>query len=105
VILVDNNTRRFVGAIDISSLLKLPFNDLIDFTKAINEANRAYLVRFPEFVFKNIRNNKTNAQALKEMQNLDVKTLVVLNERDEPVAIVRQDQILNHILEKLHPGC
>jgi hypothetical protein len=101
VILVDNVTKRFVATIDVRSFLNVLDTDPSKLISAISTADRAYLVRFPGFIFRGIRDDKTNAQALKEMYILGVRTLVVLNGQDEPVALVRRDQIIDHIVEKL----
>ena len=101
IILVDDVTKRFVGAIDANSFLQLSPEEAQQLIAAIGNRQRAYLASFPGFVFRGIRDNKTNIDALKDMKDLDTKFLVVLNEKDEPTSIVKRDEIVAHLFEKL----
>src|SRR6202022_917911 len=92
IILVDDVAKRFVGAVDANSFLQLSADEAQQLIAGIGNRQRAYLASFPSFVFRGIRDNKTNIEALKEMKDLNTKFLVVLNEKGEPISIVKRDE-------------
>jgi hypothetical protein len=94
------DTKIFVASIDMRSFLGLLNPDPGGVVNAIIVRDRGYLAR-SGFTFKGVRKNKTNVLALKEMRELEVTVLAVLNERNEPVAIVKRNDLLAHIAEQL----
>ena len=101
IIIIDEDDKRFVCAIDADSFVRLSAKYAKEIIDAIGQRNRAYLLTFPEFVFQGIRDKRTNIDALKKMRHLNTKLLVVLDDKDHPISIVKRDEIIAHLFDNL----
>jgi hypothetical protein len=107
VIVVDDKTRRFVCMIEGDTFFDLINTEQQKIIDAINNGQINYLRQInaqrqgAAIVFRALQKNKTNADAIREMKNLNTKTMVVLSDNNEPIAMIRRDDILAYLFDEL----
>jgi hypothetical protein len=107
IVIVDNQSRKFVCMIEGEEFAELIQHDGQSFISAINSGDKTYLRRINDqrqsavVIFKALSKNSTNADALREMRNLGVKTLVVLDDYGKPESLVRRDEIMSHLFDEI----
>ena len=107
VILVDNNTGRFVSMIEGDKFLQLLVDEQLRLIDAINNGQISYLRQINTerqaavFIFRKLTKKATNADALREMKELDLKAMIVVDDNDKPTSIVTREDIITHIFEEL----
>lgn len=104
VIVVDDISNEFVAMIDASSFLSLSREEEQALVNAIGDRKLNFLRQFPQFRFKAISEGQTNAEALRLMNAENTKTLVVLDPHNKPTAVIKREDIVAHIIEKLTTG-
>lgn len=101
IVIVRDSNDEFIAMIDANSFLALSRSDEQQLINAVGDGNINYLKESPLFLFEGILDHRTNADALRKMAALNTKTLVVLNDQKQPHAIVKRDDIVAQILERL----
>lgn len=107
VVVFCDNSERFVCMIEGGTFLELLNSEKQKLIDAVNDGNINYLRQINSqrqttaVIFKPLEKTKTNADALRAMKELDIKTMAVVDENNKPVAIVRRDEIVAHLFEEL----
>ena len=107
VILIDNASKSFVGMIEGDMFLELLDTEGQRLIDAINRGNRDYLRQiniqrqYAVVVFRSLTMKHTNADAIRQMKELNIRTMIVVDRNSRPNAIVKRDEIVEHILEEL----
>jgi hypothetical protein len=101
IILIDDKSGKFVAMVDASAFMALLEAHSSEVIRAIEQNDIAYFRQFPQFVFEGISQDATNGDALRKMTKLNRKMLVVLTDNKQPHAIVKRDDIVAGMLEKL----
>ena len=106
VIFCDKND-RFYCMIEGSTFIDLLNSEKQALIDAINDGDANYLQRINSekqgtaVIFKALTKSMTNADALRAMKELNIKTMTVVDETNRAVAIVRRDEIVAHLFEEL----
>jgi hypothetical protein len=107
VILIDNATGRFVAMVEGDTFAKLLNSEQKRLIDAINKGALDYLrqintqLQSAVFVFRKLTKKATNADALREMKQLGIRTMTVVDDADKPTSIVTREDILAHMFEEL----
>lgn len=68
---------------------------------AIKSANVPYLRQLPGFCWQSITTERSNAEALQLMRELNARTVVVVDSEKRPVGVVKRDNIIAQLLVQL----
>jgi hypothetical protein len=68
---------------------------------AIKQPNIGYLMALPGFAWQTISSERSNAEALQLMRELNARTLVVVDAQKRPIGIVKRDHIMARLLIEL----
>ena len=98
---------RFVCMIEGGTFLELLNSKKQKLINAVNSGDIDYLRQINSerqgtaIIFKALPKSMTNADALRAMKELNIKTMTVVDENNKAVAIVRRDEIVAHMFEEL----
>jgi hypothetical protein len=107
IVMVDAQSRKFVCMIEGNAFADLIQHDGQKLINAINSGNETYLRNInverqnATVIFKALSENSTNAEALREMRNLGVKTLVVLDRHGKPDSLIGRDEIMFYLIAEI----
>jgi hypothetical protein len=107
VVMIDNTSESFVCMIEGEMFLELLDSEGQTLIDAINNGDINYLRRINSqrqdtvVVFRALTMKNTNADALRQMKELNIKTMIVVDENSKPNSIVKRDEIVEHIFEEL----
>jgi hypothetical protein len=107
VILVQERTERFICMIEGSTFIDLLDTEKQELIDAVNDGDANYFRNINKerqntsVIFRSLAETKTNADALREMKELNINTMAIVDGDNKPVAIVRRDEIVAHLFDEL----
>jgi hypothetical protein len=100
VLILDEN-RHFVAMTEGTTMLTLLKNQGPQITSALTGNNKAFIVNLPGFHTNSIKATDSNAVALEKMRQQNARAIVVVDDQGTPTGVVRRDDVVSRLLEKL----
>jgi len=101
VLIVDQD-RRFVVMTEGSTMLTLlKQGQGQQITSAISGSRKDYLLNLPGFHVNSVKATDSNAAALEKMRVENTQSIVVVDNDNRPTGIVKRDEIVARLIEKL----
>jgi hypothetical protein len=102
-VLILDSSRHFVAMTEGSTMLTLLRNQGmgVQIKGALASANKDFFVTLPGFHTNSIKATDSNATALEKMRTQNARAIVVVDDQGSPTGVVKLDDIVARLLEKL----
>jgi hypothetical protein len=100
VLIVDAN-HHFVAMTEGTTMLTLLRNQGLQIKSALASGNKDFFVTLPGFHTNSIKATDSNAVALEKMRQQNARSIVVVDDQGTPTGVVKRDDIVSRLLEKL----
>ena len=100
VLIVDSG-RHFVAMTEGTTMLTLLRNQGQQIRNALATADKDFFITLPGFHTNSIKATDSNATALEKMRAQNARSIVVVDDQGTPTGVVKLDDIVARLLEKL----
>jgi CBS domain protein len=100
-VLILDSGGHFVAMTEGTTMLTLLRNQGLQIRDALGNANKQYFVTLPGFHTNSIKATDSNAVALEKMRQQNARSIVVIDNDGKPTGVVKRDDIVSRLLEKL----
>jgi len=100
-VLILDSSRHFVAMTEGTTMLTLLRNQGLPIRNALAGADKEFFVTLPGFHTNNIKATDSNAIALEKMRQQNARSIVLINNEGTPIGVVKRDDIVSRLLEKL----
>jgi len=100
-VLILDSSRHFVAMTEGTTMLTLLRAPGQQITNALASGNKDFFVNLPGFHTNTAKATDSNATALEKMRTQNARSIVVVDDQGLPTGVVKRDDIVSRLLEKL----
>jgi hypothetical protein len=101
MVLILDPSRHFVAMTEGTTMLTLLRNQGLPISNALARSDKNFFVTLPGFHTNSIKATDSNATALEKMRQQNARAIVVVDDQGMPTGVVKRDDIVSRLLEKL----